>query len=104
YSVSVSILLGVTLLSFLGAFRGASLKQSAADSAIKMVILGVVIIVASRILGNYVGTVFLNHPESNSRPDLRAGADSDSRSRWLNSALCSWNLVLKSRSDLLPAR
>ncbi len=62
YSVSVSILLGITLLSFLGAFRGASLKQSAAKSAIKMVILGVVIIVASRILGNYVETAFLNHP------------------------------------------
>jgi len=27
-----------------------------------MVILGVVIIVASRILGNYVETAFLNHP------------------------------------------
>jgi len=34
------------------------LKQSAAKSAIKMVILGVVIIVASRILGNYVETAF----------------------------------------------
>src|SRR5437879_7468218 len=62
YSVPVSNLLGIILLSFLGAFRGASLKQSAAKSAIKMVILGVVIIVASRILGNYVETVFLNHP------------------------------------------
>src|SRR6266702_8009232 len=62
YSVPVSNLLGIILLSFLGAFRGMSLKQSAAKSAIKMVILGVVIIVASRILGNYVETVFLNHP------------------------------------------
>jgi predicted membrane protein (TIGR00267 family) len=62
YSVPISILEGLILLSFLGAFRGVTLKQSAAKSAIKMVILGVVIIVASRILGNYVETVFLNRP------------------------------------------
>jgi predicted membrane protein (TIGR00267 family) len=62
YSVPISILEGIVLLSLLGAFRGVTLKQSAAKSAIKMVILGVVIIVASRILGNYVETVFLNPP------------------------------------------
>src|SRR5207237_8020941 len=65
YSVSVSILLGITLLSFLGAFRGASLKQSAATSAIKIVILGVVIIVASRMLGNYVATSLVHRAYRN---------------------------------------
>jgi VIT1/CCC1 family predicted Fe2+/Mn2+ transporter len=38
----------------MGAFRGITLKQSAAKSAIKMVVLGVIIIVASRLLGSYV--------------------------------------------------
>jgi hypothetical protein len=35
-----------------------TLKQSAAKSAIKMVILGVIIIIASRMLGAYVQTLF----------------------------------------------
>src|SRR5438105_3262232 len=39
YSVPVSILLGITLLSFLVSLRGASWKHSAANSAIKMLIL-----------------------------------------------------------------
>ncbi|HET7405214.1 MAG TPA: VIT1/CCC1 transporter family protein [Candidatus Bathyarchaeia archaeon] len=59
YSVSVSILAGIGLLSLLGAFRGVTLKQSAAKSAIKMVILGVIIIIAARILGTWVQTLFL---------------------------------------------
>ena len=54
YSVTTSILVGVGLLALMGAFRGMTLKQSAAKSAIKMVILGVIIIVASRILGTWV--------------------------------------------------
>jgi VIT1/CCC1 family predicted Fe2+/Mn2+ transporter len=58
YSVSVSILIGVCLLSFMGAFRGVTMKQSAAKSAIKMVVLGIIIIVASRLLGSYVQTLF----------------------------------------------
>jgi VIT1/CCC1 family predicted Fe2+/Mn2+ transporter len=58
YSVSASILIGVFLLSFMGAFRGITLKQSAAKSAIKMVVLGVIIIVASRLLGSFVQTLF----------------------------------------------
>ena len=41
----------------LGAFRGVTLKQSASKSAIKMVILGIVIIIASRVLGAYVQTL-----------------------------------------------
>ncbi len=51
---SASILIGVFLLSLMGAFRGMTLKQSVAKSAIKMVVLGVIIIVACRILGSYV--------------------------------------------------
>ena len=58
YSVTTSILAGIALLSLLGAFRGVTLKQSAAKSAIKMVILGVIIIIASRMLGAYVQTLF----------------------------------------------
>ena len=54
YSVSTSILAGIVLLSMMGAFRGMTLKQSKAKSAIKMVILGVIIIIASRTLGTYV--------------------------------------------------
>jgi len=56
----VSIVTGIFLLAMMGAFRGVTLKQSAAKSAIKMVILGIVIIVASRMLGAYVQTL-LNH-------------------------------------------
>ncbi len=51
---TASILIGIALLSMMGAFRGVTLKQSAAKSAIKMVVLGVIIIVACRILGSYV--------------------------------------------------
>ncbi len=59
YSVTASIIIGIVLLSLLGAFRGIALKQSAVKSAIKMVILGVVIIVASRSLGTYVQKLIL---------------------------------------------
>jgi predicted membrane protein (TIGR00267 family) len=58
YSVSASILIGIFLLSFMGAFRGVTLKQSAAKSGIKMIVLGVIIIVASRLLGSYVQSIF----------------------------------------------
>ena len=58
YSVSASILIGIFLLSFMGAFRGVTLKQSAAKSGIKMIVLGVIIIVASRLLGGYVQSIF----------------------------------------------
>lgn len=57
FSPSISIITGIFLLSMLGAFRGMTLKQSAAKSAIKMVVLGVVIIVASNVLGSYVQTI-----------------------------------------------
>jgi predicted membrane protein (TIGR00267 family) len=57
YSTTTSILTGILLLAMMGAFRGVTLKQSAAKSAIKMVILGVVIIIASRLLGAYVETL-----------------------------------------------
>ena len=57
YSTSTSILTGIFLLAMLGAFRGVTLKQSAAKSAIKMVVLGIVIIIASRVLGAYVETL-----------------------------------------------
>lgn len=57
FSPSISIIVGIFLLSMLGAFRGMTLKQSAPKSAIKMVVLGVVIIVASNVLGSYVQTL-----------------------------------------------
>ena len=57
FSPSISIITGIFLLSMMGAFRGMTLKQSAAKSAIKMVVLGVVIIVASNVLGSYVQTL-----------------------------------------------
>lgn len=56
-STSIAILTGIFLLAMMGAFRGMTLKQSAAKSAIKMVILGIVIIIASRTLGSYVQTL-----------------------------------------------
>jgi len=57
YSTPTSMLTGIFLLSLMGVFRGVTLKQSAAKSAIKMVILGVIIIVACRVLGSYVETL-----------------------------------------------
>jgi predicted membrane protein (TIGR00267 family) len=57
FASQVSLLTGLFLIALLGAFRGVTLKQSAAKSAIKMVILGVIIIVASRVLGSYVLTL-----------------------------------------------
>jgi len=57
YSTPTSMLTGIFLLSLMGVFRGLTLKQSAAKSAIKMVILGVIIIVACRVLGSYVETL-----------------------------------------------
>jgi VIT1/CCC1 family predicted Fe2+/Mn2+ transporter len=56
-ATDISILTGIFLVALMGAFRGVTLKQSAAKSAIKMVILGIVIIIASRILGSYVQTL-----------------------------------------------
>lgn len=54
YSVTASIVIGVMMLFLLGAFRGITLKQSAAKAAVKMVVLGILVILASRILGSYV--------------------------------------------------
>ena len=54
YSVTGSIVIGVGLLFLLGAFRGVALKQSPATSAIKMVVLGVIVILASQSLGGFV--------------------------------------------------
>jgi predicted membrane protein (TIGR00267 family) len=54
YAVTASIIIGVTLLFLLGAFRGVTLKQSAAKSAMKMVVLGILVILASKVLGSYV--------------------------------------------------
>src|SRR3989442_1608931 len=54
YAVTASIVIGVLLLFLLGAFRGVTLKQSAAKSALKMVILGILVILASKVLGSYV--------------------------------------------------
>ncbi len=56
-TTAISILTGIFLLSMMGAFRGMTLKQSAAKSAIKMVVLGIIIIIASRMLGAYVQTL-----------------------------------------------
>jgi VIT1/CCC1 family predicted Fe2+/Mn2+ transporter len=56
-AADVSILTGIFLVALMGAFRGMTLKQSKAKSAIKMVILGIVIIIASRILVSYVQTL-----------------------------------------------
>ena len=57
FSPATSILTGIFLLAVMGAFRGMTLKQSKAKSAIKMVVLGIVIIVASNVLGSYVQTL-----------------------------------------------
>ena len=54
YSVTASIVIGILLLFLLGAFRGVTLKQSATKSAVKMVILGILVIFASKVLGSYV--------------------------------------------------
>ncbi len=54
YAVTASIIIGVLLLFLLGAFRGVTLKQSATKSAMKMVILGILVILASKVLGSYV--------------------------------------------------
>src|SRR6266702_2297974 len=54
YAVTASIFIGVILLFLLGAFRGVTLKQSAAKSAMKMVVLGILVILASKVLGSYV--------------------------------------------------
>lgn len=62
FSPNISILTGILLLAMMGAFRGVTLKQSAAKSAIKMIVLGVVIIIASNVLGSYVQTILRPHP------------------------------------------
>ena len=56
-AVTASIIIGVILLFLLGAFRGVTLKQSATKSAVKMVILGILVIFASKILGSFVLTL-----------------------------------------------
>ena len=53
-SVTASLSLGILLLLFLGGFRGKTLKQSALKSAMKMLLLGILIILASRALGSFV--------------------------------------------------
>jgi VIT1/CCC1 family predicted Fe2+/Mn2+ transporter len=50
----ISMLLGLFLLLLLGALRGVSLKQPGLKSGIKMVLLGAMIILVSRIIGDYV--------------------------------------------------
>ena len=57
YAVTASMIIGVLLLFLLGAFRGVTLKQSAVKSAVKMVILGILVILASKMLGSYVLTL-----------------------------------------------
>ena len=59
YSPNASILIGVILLSMMGAFRGVALRQSAAKSAVKMVILGILIVLVGRLLGSYVQALIL---------------------------------------------
>lgn len=54
YSVTASMFVGILLLVMLGAFRGVALKQSPGKSAFKMVLLGLIVIFASRFLGVYV--------------------------------------------------
>jgi len=54
YAVTASIIIGVIMLFLLGAFRGITLKQSAGKSAVKMVVLGILVILASKLLGSYV--------------------------------------------------
>ena len=54
YAVTASIVIGVMMLFLLGAFRGITLKQSAAKSAMKMVVLGILVVLASKLLGSYV--------------------------------------------------
>lgn len=54
YAVNSSIVIGVLLLLLLGGFRGVALKQSAAKSALKMVVLGIIVILASKSIGGFV--------------------------------------------------
>ena len=53
YSINISMSIGILLLVMLGAFRGKALKQSAAKSAFKMVLLGIIVIIASKYIGSY---------------------------------------------------
>ncbi len=59
YTPIASITIGMILLSMMGAFRGVALKQSAAKSAVKMVILGILIVLVGRVLGAYVQSLIL---------------------------------------------
>ncbi len=54
YSVNASMVIGLLLLLALGASRGAILKQPAGKSGLKMVLLGMLVILASKYLGAYV--------------------------------------------------
>lgn len=54
YSVNAAMGIGVLMLLVLGASRGVILKQPAGKSGFKMVLLGLVIILASKYLGAYV--------------------------------------------------
>ena len=58
YSVNASMGIGILLLLVLGASRGAILKQRKSKSGLKMVILGLLVIIASRYLGAIVLHLF----------------------------------------------
>ena len=54
YSVNAAMGIGILMLLVLGASRGVILKQPAGKSGFKMVLLGIVVILASKYLGAYV--------------------------------------------------
>ena len=54
--------IGILLLLALGASRGRILKQPAAKSGLKMVLLGLLVIFASRYLGGFVLHFFTQAP------------------------------------------
>ncbi len=64
YASTASIIFGVILLSMMGAFRGVALRQSAAKSAVKMAILGIMIVIVGRLLGAYVQSLILRQSPS----------------------------------------
>jgi len=56
------MVIGLLLLLGLGASRGAILKQPAGKSGLKMVLLGLLVILASKYLGAYVLHFFTQAP------------------------------------------
>ncbi len=54
YSINAAMGVGILLLLVLGASRGVILKQPAGRSGLKMVVLGILVILASKYLGAYV--------------------------------------------------